>query len=147
MDIPLGINGKWVKERDRTLIHNSTAWKMERLVNTIPQNIRNTTGQTKDTFKRHLDKWLRNIPDTPKIDDCGITVGAENNSIIHQARYTMNNQNKWKIGKYNRLKLKGYLKYLYNIEIDNLHDTKTYGDPICVVAISEGIITFRQIIT
>ena len=93
-NIPLGVNGKRVKERDRTLIHNSTARKMERLFNAIPQNIRNTTGQTKDTFKRHLDKWLRNIPDTPKIDGYGITIAAESNSIIYQARYSMTNQNK-----------------------------------------------------
>ena len=88
-NIPLGINGKRVKERDRTLIHNSTARKMERLFNAIPQNIRNTTGKTKDTFKCHLDKWLRSIPDTPKIDGYGVTVAAESNSIVHQARYSL----------------------------------------------------------
>ena len=67
---------------------------MERLFNAIPQDIRNVTGQTKDTFKRHLDKWLRNIPDMPKIDGYGVTVAAESNSIIHQAKYSLINQNK-----------------------------------------------------
>ena len=46
-NIPLGINGKRIKEKDRTLIHNSTARKMEKLFNATPQNIRKITGQTK----------------------------------------------------------------------------------------------------
>ena len=37
-----------------------------------------------DTFKKKLDEWLRDIPDTPKIDDYGASVGAETNSIIDQ---------------------------------------------------------------
>ncbi|CAL4111055.1 unnamed protein product, partial [Meganyctiphanes norvegica] len=41
--IPIGINGKRIKERDRTLIHNSTARKSERLFNVLPQSIRNIT--------------------------------------------------------------------------------------------------------
>ena len=35
-NIPLGINGKRIKERDRTLIHNSTAKKMEINFNALP---------------------------------------------------------------------------------------------------------------
>ena len=37
-----------------------------------------------DTFKKKLDEWLRDIPDTPKIDDYRASVGAETNSIIDQ---------------------------------------------------------------
>ncbi|MCP4443493.1 MAG: hypothetical protein GY810_31705, partial [Aureispira sp.] len=37
-----------------------------------------------DTFKKHLDKWLRGISDTPKIDDYGVAVGAETNSVTRQ---------------------------------------------------------------
>ena len=85
--IPLGVNGKRIKERDRTLIHNSTAKKMERIFNALPQDIRNLTGVETDNFKRLLDKWLLNVPDTPRIDDYGVTVAAESNSIFHQARY------------------------------------------------------------
>jgi len=88
--IPISINGKRIKEKDRTLIHNSTARKMERLFNILPQKIRNITEVTTETFKKHLDRWLRDIPDTPKIDDYGMSVAAESNSIIHQARYAMN---------------------------------------------------------
>ena len=31
-----------------------------------------------------MDELLRDIPDTPKIDDYGASVGAETNSIIDQ---------------------------------------------------------------
>merc|ERR1712179_1394 len=78
------------KERNRTLIHNSTTRKMERLFNVIPQSLRNITDTTTETFKRHLDKWLESIPDTPKIDGYGASVAAESNSIFHQAQYSMN---------------------------------------------------------
>ncbi len=37
-----------------------------------------------DTFKKHLDKWLRVIPDTLKIDDYGVAVVAEMNSVTKQ---------------------------------------------------------------
>ena len=43
--------------------------------------------QTTETFKRHLDKWLSSISDTPKIDGYGANVAAETNSIFHQTRY------------------------------------------------------------
>ncbi|CAL4235595.1 unnamed protein product [Meganyctiphanes norvegica] len=91
--IPLGINGKRIKDRDRTLIHNSTAKKMERLFNVIPPDLRNITGVKTETFKRHLDVWLKMVPDTPKIDDYGATVAAESNSIFHQAKYAINFRN------------------------------------------------------
>ena len=86
--IPLGINGNRIKEKDRTLIFNSTARKMERLFNILPHKIRNISGTTTETFKRHLDMWLKSIPDTPKIDGYGAIVAAESNSILHQARYS-----------------------------------------------------------
>ena len=35
-------------------------------------------------FKKKLDEWLRNIPDKPKIDDYGASVGTETNSIVDQ---------------------------------------------------------------
>ena len=41
-----------------------------------------------NTFKKHLDKWLRGIPDTPKIDDYGVTVGAETNCITKKKKTT-----------------------------------------------------------
>ena len=89
--IPFGIKGKKIKEKNRTLIHYSTARKMERLFNILPPNIRKITGKTTETFKKHIDKWLISIPDTPKIDGYGITVAAESNSILDQVRYAKSN--------------------------------------------------------
>ena len=48
------------------------------------------TGKTTETFKKHIDKWLISIPDMPKIDEYGITVATESNSIIDQVRYARN---------------------------------------------------------
>ena len=44
---------------------------MERLFNSIPQKIRNIEEKNVETFKKHLDKWLKTVPDTPRIDDYG----------------------------------------------------------------------------
>ena len=63
---------------------------MERLFNVLPPNIREITGKTTETFKKHIDKWLISIPDMPTIDDYRITVAAESNSIIDQVRYARN---------------------------------------------------------
>ena len=83
--IPWSHNGIKIKHSIRTKIHNSTAKKMERLFNAIPAEIRNISEKSVETFKNHLDKWLRSLPDTPKIDDYGSRVVAESNSIINQA--------------------------------------------------------------
>ena len=39
--------------------------------------------------KKNLDKWPRGIPDTLKIDDYGVAVGAETNSV------TKRKENNW----------------------------------------------------
>ena len=77
--------GKKIKHSIRTIIHRSTAKKMERLFNCLPPNLRNIRGKTTDTFKKYLDKWLQIIPDTPKIDNYSSQCAAESNSIMHQA--------------------------------------------------------------
>merc|ERR1711989_231191 len=77
--IPTILNGS-----NRTMIHYSTARQIERLFNALPYRIQKITGVKTDTFKKKLDEWLRDIPDTPKINDYGVSVGAETNSIIDQ---------------------------------------------------------------
>ena len=69
------------------MIHNATARKMERLFNVLPQNVRNISGITTNTFKDHLDEWLKGIPDTPRIDGYGAEVPTESNNIYHQSHY------------------------------------------------------------
>ena len=70
----------------RTMIHNSTARQMERLFNALPYRLQTVTGVKTETFKMKLDKWLRAVPDTPRIDDYGASVGVSTNSIVEQGR-------------------------------------------------------------
>ena len=75
--------------RYRTIIHHSTARQMERLYNALPHRLQNMRGVKSETFKRHLDRWLREVPDTPRIDGYGAKVSAATNSITNQKK------NKW----------------------------------------------------
>ena len=77
--------GKKIKHSSRSIVHNSTAKRMERLFNCLPPHIKNIENKTVETFKKALDKWLQTIPDLPKIDNYGARVAAVNNSIINQA--------------------------------------------------------------
>ena len=79
------LQGQKIKHLSRTIVHNSTAKRMERLFNCLPPYIRNIEGKTVDTFKKALDKWLQTIPDMPKIDHYGARLAAEDNSITKQA--------------------------------------------------------------
>ena len=75
---------------NRTVIHNSTARQMERLFNTLPYRLQTVTGVRTETFKRKLDEWLRTIPDTPRIDDYGASVGVSTNSLVDQGKHKQN---------------------------------------------------------
>ena len=76
-------NGKILSVAERGQIFNSPAGKVQRLFNCIPGKIRNLTGVTSDTFKNHLDEWLKKVPDQPR--GGGYSVAAESNGIQHQA--------------------------------------------------------------
>ena len=80
--IPTSLNGG-----NRTVIHNSTARQMERLFNALPYRLQTVTGVKTESFKRKLDEWLRKIPDTPRIDDYGASVGVSTNSLVDQGKY------------------------------------------------------------
>merc|ERR1711962_943904 len=75
-----------LSEKFRTKIQHSTARQMEGLFNAIPYTLQCLTDVSLDTFKGHLDKWLRTIPDTPKIGNYGASVPAESNSLSDQAK-------------------------------------------------------------
>ena len=49
-------------------------------------NVQCKSDISPDTFKDHLDKWLRTFPDMPKIDNYGAYMSAESNSICDQAK-------------------------------------------------------------
>ena len=78
--IPTIINDKY-----RTIIKNSTVRQMERLFNALPYELQNLTNVETDMLKKHLDNWPRIIPDSPKIDDYGVSVPAASNSIVDQS--------------------------------------------------------------
>ena len=59
---------------------------MERLFNAIPYMLQCISGLSSDTFKGHLDKWLRTIPDMPMIDNYGASVTAKTNSMCDQVK-------------------------------------------------------------
>ena len=75
---------------DRTVVHNSTARQMERLFNALPYKLQTVSGVKTETFKRKLDEWLRTIPDTPRIDDYGASVGVSTNSLVDQGKHKQN---------------------------------------------------------
>ena len=80
--IPTTLDGRY-----RTIIQHSTARKMERLYNSLPHRLQNIRKVKTNTFKLHLDRWLRDIPDTPKMGNYGASVGSETNSITDQKNY------------------------------------------------------------
>ena len=56
----------------------------ERLFNALPYELQNLMKVETDMFKKHLDDWLRTMPDTPKIDGYGASVPAISDSIVDQ---------------------------------------------------------------
>ena len=83
--IPNYANGKRLSRVEKSQIYNSPANKTQRLFNCIPGKIRNLTKVTTDTFKRHLDEWLKKVPDQPRGGGYSVRVAAESNSILHQS--------------------------------------------------------------
>ena len=59
------------------------------LWNSLPAEIRNVSGVSVDTFKRKLDKLLRNYPDDPRGSSTGICInqqGRLSNSLYDLSR-------------------------------------------------------------
>ena len=78
-----GNDGLRILPSVKTRILNSPARQTERLFNCMPKELREITGVTVDTFKKHLDKWLmEKVPDQPSCE--GYTVAAASNSIVDQ---------------------------------------------------------------
>ena len=59
---------------------------MERLYNIFPYKLQKIKSVKTDTINNHLDRWLRDIPDTPKIDNNRASVSAEMNIKIKQKK-------------------------------------------------------------
>ena len=83
--IPYQFEGRRLTRANVTKIYNCPSRRVERMFNSIPANIRNLSGVTTDTFKYHLDKWLKTLPDLPRMGNYSRFVAAETNNIQHQA--------------------------------------------------------------
>ena len=59
---------------------------MERQFDTLKHKLQRVMDVRVDTFTKYPDKWLRRIPDTPKIDDYGASVRAEMSSIVKKRK-------------------------------------------------------------
>ena len=72
----------------QTKILNSPARKMERLFNCIPGHIRDITKRPTEYFKKHLDEWLKGVPDQPKCGTyAGMAVGVSNSIDVQCTVY------------------------------------------------------------
>ena len=80
-------NGKRLTRVEKRQIYNCPSRKVQRLFNCIPGWIRNLKKEncSVDKFKRHLDDWLKTVPDQPRGGGYSERVAAESNSIQHQA--------------------------------------------------------------
>ena len=83
--IPVKTEGREVKQKNRTKIYNCPARRTERLFNSIPPSLKNRTKETTEIFKGHLDRWLREVPDLPRIGKYSKWVAADTNSVTGQA--------------------------------------------------------------
>ena len=52
------------------------------LNNSLSYRVQIVMGTKTEKFKRKLDEWLRVIPETPRIDDYGVSVGMLMNSTV-----------------------------------------------------------------
>ena len=84
-NIPNQANGKCLSTKEKNLIYNNPARRTQRLFNSIPAKLRNKTCIKTDTFKKHLDEWLKKVPDQPRGGGYSKWVAAETNSVRHQA--------------------------------------------------------------
>ena len=66
-----------------TLIHHSFIRRAPRIFNSLPKDLRDTSGSM-ITIKKNLDKFLHHIPDEPKIPGCFPTNSALSNRLEDQ---------------------------------------------------------------
>ncbi len=76
------------RSRYSTLRYHSLPFHGARLFNAMPSDLRSLTKVSKETFKSHLDKILKNIPDEPLILRYTQFRQAPSNSIIDMVNCT-----------------------------------------------------------
>ena len=68
------------------LRNSSFSVKALQLFNSVPKNIRDLNGCSKDQFKNKLDEFLRKIPDEPQISGYVTCRRADTNSIVDMSK-------------------------------------------------------------
>jgi hypothetical protein len=84
-NVPFQVEGRRINPSNKTNIYNSPARKIERAFNCLPSHLKNMTGVRTETFKEHLDKWLKKVPDLPRCGRYAMWVSAPSNAIHDQA--------------------------------------------------------------
>ena len=69
-------------QRIQNLRESSLAVHGARLFNCLPKNLRDMSGQSIDTFKRNLDKFLRFVPDEPLVPGYTAMRKTDSNSLL-----------------------------------------------------------------
>ena len=75
------------------LIDNSFTIRGPKLFNCLPLPLRNLSGVSVTTFKKHFDKFLKTIPDEPGVSGYVKYRAAATNSLVDQVAYF--NQQSW----------------------------------------------------
>ena len=84
--VPTRADRGQIKESKRSKVFNSPKGRVERLLNSIPRDIRILKEVSTDTFKAHLDRWLmEKVPDQPRGGGYAAGVAAGKNSVQCQA--------------------------------------------------------------
>jgi hypothetical protein len=76
-----------ISKTSLTRLQNLPFNRAKSLFNKLPKNIRNISNVSVDTFKNHLDKFLKKIPDEPNVPGYKKYQAAESNSIGDQLAY------------------------------------------------------------
>ena len=56
------------------------------MFNSLPLDLRNSTGCSVDAFKRKLDRFLRTVPDEPQIPGYTAMRRADSNSLLDMVK-------------------------------------------------------------
>ena len=78
---------KKAKDRVKTLRERSFSVAGPRIFNSLPRSLRDMSGCTKEIWKKNLDSFLENIPDTPCLgyeytsENCNVHSAKPSNSV------------------------------------------------------------------
>lgn len=78
-----------------TRLQNLPFNRAKNLFNKLPKNIRNINNTSVDTFKNHLDNFLKHIPDEPNVPGYKKYQAADSNSIGDQLAHSTGSATLW----------------------------------------------------